>query len=363
MELGGHSSFQISERGQGPLPPGPLGPGSLRSLFMDLFGRPPLAEERGKWSGRSRSELVGWALHVEEFWRNWLDEQLYFFLLIDNFRPDHREASRRSPANSPEVPSERSRPCTGFASPPASTDGNPGPDTFVTVVMEQLLGIEVQRNPRELEIGKKVYDGARGRSWAVRAAPRPMSCTSPSRITALLATSSGGEYERLLRRQPREQELDAWVTTLEQDPFALPSILQGWFLSSPYDASPRVPSSAPQPAVHSRPVRRSPRSGSRPRGGRALARGARWSRELRAPAITRRSPHPRLRRVVFPSAKTSGDARAWTQELFGAPRSGDRPHLPNSTFAECFADPACRPATILSTLSCPILSIRLGESI
>jgi hypothetical protein len=309
---------------------------------MDLFGRPPLAEERGKWSGRSRSELVGWALHVEEFWRNWLDEQLYFFLLIDNFRPttESIEAIPGQLAGGTLGAIEAlHRVCLS-----SSFDRrNPGPDTFVTVVMEQLLGIEVQRNPRELEIGKKVYDGARGTFLG-----RPGSSQADVVHIAIEDHRAPRhflrrEYERLLRRQPREQELDAWVTTLEQDPFALPSILQGWFLSSPYDA--RLESRLPLPnrlfirALYVDLLDRAP--------GREEAERLRGALDGLANSGPLRSLVARLildsGKVRLPEREDVKDARAWTQELFERLLGRPPASAELSTFAECFADPACRP--------------------
>src|SRR5262245_22357207 len=61
--------------------------GPLRTLFQDLVGRPPFESERATWSGKPKMELVEFAIGSEEFWANWMEEQLYYFLLIDGFRP------------------------------------------------------------------------------------------------------------------------------------------------------------------------------------------------------------------------------------------------------------------------------------
>ena len=61
--------------------------GLLRKLFQDTLGSPPITQERSAWLGKEASELVHSFVGKEEFWRNSLEEQLYYFLLVDNFRP------------------------------------------------------------------------------------------------------------------------------------------------------------------------------------------------------------------------------------------------------------------------------------
>ena len=56
-------------------------------MFLDLVGRPPYAEERSHWLGKARHDLCDALIGSEAFWRHWYEEQLYYFLLIDNFRP------------------------------------------------------------------------------------------------------------------------------------------------------------------------------------------------------------------------------------------------------------------------------------
>ena len=69
------------------------------------------------------------------FWRAWLEEQLYYFLLVDNFRPTSQRVL--------DAPGDLSKGKIGAREAlhrivlSASFDRrNPGPDTFVTVVME-----------------------------------------------------------------------------------------------------------------------------------------------------------------------------------------------------------------------------------
>jgi len=324
----------------------PLDHGSLRCLFLDLFGRPPLAAERTAWIGRPRSELVASALCAREFWGNWLDEQLFYFLLIDNFRPT-TESVLALPAQLAEgligAVEALHRICLS-----SSFDRrNPGPDTFVTVVMEQLLGLEVQRIARELEIGKKVYDGARGtflgRSGSSQADVVHIAIEDRRAPRHLLKR----EYERWLRRVPSEQDLSAWVAALEQDPLAMRSILQGWFLSGAYAA--RLELRIPQPnrlfirALFVDLLGRIPDDGEAERLRSALD-GLANSGPLRA----------LVARLILDSGKAPLPERAsipepsvWIRELFERllGRSPDAGEL--ATFCEAFADPACRPATVM----------------
>ena len=111
---------------------GPLDAGGLRRLSLDLLGRPPYLEERGEWLLKSRSQLVELVLQCEAFWTNWLEEQLYYFLLIDNFRPTadlSRSIAAQLANGTLGVREALHRVCLT-----ASFDRrNPGPDTFVTV--------------------------------------------------------------------------------------------------------------------------------------------------------------------------------------------------------------------------------------
>src|SRR5262245_37301128 len=77
----------ISSQESAPVVSRPIDPRSLRRLFLDLLGRPPYPDERRTWIGKERADLIDSVLGGEEFWRNWLEEQLYYFLLVDNFRP------------------------------------------------------------------------------------------------------------------------------------------------------------------------------------------------------------------------------------------------------------------------------------
>lgn len=323
-----------------------LDPGSLRRLFLDLLGRPPYPDESKVWSERERPELVAEVLSSEEFWANWLEEQLYYFLLIDNFRPT-TEGVRSIPAElaggTLGVREALHRICLS-----SSFDRrNPGPDTFVSVVMEQLLGLVVQKNARELEIGKKLYDGAKGtflgRSGSSQADLVHVAIADARTLGHFLQR----EHERLLREQPSAQELSTWVGDLERDEHALRKILEAWFTSRAYDR--RLASRAPLPnrlfvrALFVDLFGRLPDEGEAQRMRSALD-GLADSGPLRS----------LVARLILDSGKahvperaTIGDPASWIHGLFerllGRPPSAEE----HAVFLESFSDPACRPATVL----------------
>ena len=96
--------------------------------------------------------------------RRWLEEELFYFLLLDNFRPRTRaiaaipEGLRTGESTAHQAIGEILL-STGFSL------RNPGNDTFVTVVLEQCLGLAVQerRHKATLEAGKRMYDGEKAR--------------------------------------------------------------------------------------------------------------------------------------------------------------------------------------------------------
>jgi hypothetical protein len=318
----------------------------LRCLFLDLYGRPPFETERATWNGRPRSDLVESALGTREFWRNWLDEQLFYFLLIDNFRPT-TESVLALPARLAEgsvgVLEALHRICLS-----SSFDRrNPGPDTFVTVVMEQLLGLEVQRIARELEIGKKIYDGGRGtflgRPGSSQADVVHIAIEDQRAPRHLLRR----EFERWMRQAPSEQDLFAWSTALERDPLGMRSILRAWFSSAAYGA--RLGKRVPQPnrlfirALYVDLLGRVPDEGEAERLRGALDGLANSGplRSLVARLILDSGKAPLPGREAIP------DPAAWIAALFErllgrSPRAAEL-----AAFAEAFADPACRPGTVL----------------
>jgi hypothetical protein len=223
-----------------PLRPTPAGRGahldlgSLRRLSLDLLARPPFSEESEAWIGKPRSEWLEWGLATDDFWQNWFEEQLYYFLLLDSFRPTSQAVQ--------DVPALLAKGRLGVLEAlhriclSSSFDRrNPGPDTFVSVVMEQLLGITVQNNARELEMGKRLYDGKRGTFLGCSGDTQSDVIVIAMRDARVARHLLQREHVRWLRQEPSATALNAWAQVLERDPTAFPSIVRDWFLSEEYD--------------------------------------------------------------------------------------------------------------------------------
>jgi hypothetical protein len=134
----------------------------IRRLYFDLKWRTPRLAEIERWYDRSHGEMVEAFLKDEETWDTWFERQLFYFLLLDRFRPkEGRVTTIPARLTRGEITMERA--LEEIVRSQYFNARNPGNDTFVTVVLEQCLGMVVQerRNTRVLEAGKKMYDGYR----------------------------------------------------------------------------------------------------------------------------------------------------------------------------------------------------------
>ena len=213
-----------------------LTPRLVRGLFVDLLGRPPFERERAHWSGHALPELVDDLLGRLEFWEEWLQSQLYYFLLVDNFRPES-ESILRLPAELRAAKLGVLDALMRIAMSASFDRRNPGADTFVTVVLEQLLGLDVQRNARQLEIGKHVYEGGQGKllgrtgntqADVVRIAIEDERC---------LARFVEREYARIVQGTLSAADVRACMRRLNEDRTCYTEILREWLLSEDYIAS------------------------------------------------------------------------------------------------------------------------------
>ncbi|MEM9801199.1 MAG: hypothetical protein AAGA20_12810 [Planctomycetota bacterium] len=219
-----------------------LDEGWVRALFLDLYGRPPYAQERARWIGADRTELVDDALRSEEAWRHWLDEQLYYFMLIDTFRPvgtslDELPALLARGAMAPRDALHRIALSTSFDL------RNPGADTFVTVVMEQLCGMRVQKSTRELEIGKAAYDGNQGLFLGEKASSQSDVVAVAVRHVDAARHFVEREHERLLRAPIDRRDRSRSGKRVHRKPAEYVALLREWLLSDAYAA--RVSQGAP----------------------------------------------------------------------------------------------------------------------
>jgi hypothetical protein len=324
----------------------PLGEAGLRRSTMDLYGRPPFGPERERWTSRPRAELVEEALSTEEFWANWLDEQLYYFLLIDNFRPI-TEGVR-------SLPSRLARRELGIREAlhliclSSSFDRrNPGPDTFVTVVMEQILGLVAQKNARELEIGKKLYEGSRGAFFGQAGNSQADVVHIAVADERCLEHYLRREHERVVRCAPKAADVARWVDALGDSELSYPSILASWFSSPDYERSEtsRVPldNRLFVRALYVDLLGRLPDEDEAHRMRSALDAladpGPLRSLVARLLIDSGKVPLPERSSIVEPA----GWIRETFERLLGRPPTTHE----ESEFVASLSDPACRPSTVL----------------
>lgn len=321
----------------------------LRSLFLLLLGRPPFALERERWLGRG---LLAWFDEIagtREAWQHWYEEQLYYFLLIDNFRPE-TPAAREIPTALAEGQIDVRVALHRLALSPSFDLRNPGADTFVTVVMEQFLGADVQKSLRELELGKAIYDGKPcsflGSTGSTQADVVRIAVESREAARHFLAR----EYRRLLDQDLPAKELTNAARRLHEDPRCYLQLLREWLNS---------------PALHQRLQRQ------RPISNRLFVRSLfvdllerepeegeteplRNALDSLADARPLRSVLVRLLldsgKIAVPTKDSIPDPTIWVGQLFTRllGREADASEL--ATYVATFHEPECRPETILLAL-------------
>ncbi len=215
------------------VPPQLCGEFELRCLCLDLLGRPPLKKERQAWVGVAFDVVVRDVLGSAESWRHWYEEQLYYFLLIDNFRPageSYDSIPERLHAGAIDVREA----IHSIALSPSFDARNPGADTFVTVVMEQLDGLEVQKCKNDLEIGKRVYDGASGLFLGASASSQSDVVKVAVQHKLFASTFLAREHARIVHREADKADLSRWATQFQRDPRRWSALLHVWLRSKDY---------------------------------------------------------------------------------------------------------------------------------
>ena len=322
---------------------------ALRAVYLDLVGRPPYASERERWLGRGRHELLDELIGTEPFWRHWFDEQLYYFFLIDNFRPESARAAE-IPAHLADDRLDVREAIHRIAISPSFELRNPGADTFVTVVLEQLNGIEVQAQPRVLEIGKTLYDGGSGNFLGKTGNSQADVVRIAIEDKSFCRTFVAREYERLLRAETGGRELARWAKAIDDRPSDYPELVYEWLMSTAYDA--RIAEPAPMPNRLFVPALFIDLLGRRPDPDEA--------RRMRTALDGLADPGPLravLARLLIDSGKVPlpekdeiRDPTSWVADLFtrllGRPASEQELRV----FVTAFHDPECRPSTVLYAL-------------
>ena len=326
-----------------------LEPQLLRLSFLDLFGRPPLEDERRKWAGKGLRELLDDQLGGPEFWAHWYEEQLYYFLLIDNFRP----RSERVQA----VPADLTAGKLGVRDAvhrvvlSSSFDQrNPGADTFVTVVMEQLLGVTVQKDVRNLDIGKALYDGKPGLFLGQQGNSQADVVRIAMEDKRFLRQFLEREYRRLLRAEPERRDLAEWARELDRNPMAYAGLVKDWMLSEAYQR--RLETPRPQPnrmfirSLFVDLLDRFPDEDE--------ARRMRDALDCLSDPGPLRSVLARLLldsgQVRLPDRAAIEDPTSWVAGLFRRLLGREATQEELASFVGAFHEPECRPATVVYAL-------------
>lgn len=209
-------------------------PRHVRALYFDTLGRPPAEDELLLAERLGAEKLVNGLLGSPEFWENWYEEELYYFLLLDNLRPEdpgpRKRLSDRLGAGELDV-TEAVR---GLVTSSAFHRANPGNDTFVTVVFEQLLGLEVQRNTSQLEAGKRMYDGGSASLWGMAGSNQADVVRIAVAHEDFAPHFLGRHFERLIGRSRGRRELKADAKRFRENPRVFPELVAEWLLSEHY---------------------------------------------------------------------------------------------------------------------------------
>ncbi len=208
----------------------------VRKVYFDCFGRGPTDLELLIASGQDRKSFVQSMVRSLEFYQTWYDQELFYFLLLDNFRP-----------STPVLVAIPSRLQNGQISVRDAlqeicisqyfNSRNPGNDTFVTVVFEQLLGMKVQSHVELLEAGKKMYDGYDAKIFGVEGKNQSDVVKIAMRQADFFALYVRRLYKRMVGHEPPADVLAACVERFEKNPYGFGEMMCDWLLSEDYAAT------------------------------------------------------------------------------------------------------------------------------
>lgn len=206
----------------------------VRAVYLDLLGRVPTPVELMMAAGVDRGALLDRLVGSLEFYENLYELELYYFLLLDNFRPRTPQMDS-IPARLMNRRVHLRDAIQEIVISQYFNARNPGNDTFVSVVFEQLLGITVQDEPRLLEAGKAMYDGAKTRIFGREGDRQSDIVTIVVAEDRFAPSLLARHYERVLGRAPDPRDLERWAAAFRDDPYAYESIVKEWLRSPAYD--------------------------------------------------------------------------------------------------------------------------------
>jgi hypothetical protein len=206
----------------------------VRALYLDLLGRTPLPEEQ-ELAASSRPELLaGLLVRTREFWEHWLEDELYFFLLIDNARPADESGADALSARLHDGRASLPDALREIVGGQAFHRANPGNDTFASVVLEQLLGVNVQREEALLNAGRRMYDGQRATLFGQEGDSQADLVDIVLRQPLCLERVAERQYRRVVGREPARADVLAAAQALAGEPAAFPELVRQWVLSAAY---------------------------------------------------------------------------------------------------------------------------------
>ena len=206
----------------------------IRAVMIDLAGRTPLPDEWGRAFGRPRADWVRELAQGLSAAESFFEEELFYFLLIDNFRP-----STDAFLEVPRLLADRSLSVKELLRQLVSSQffnsRNPGTDTFVTVVLEQLLGFTVQKEPTILEAGKRMYDGYTASFLGSKGANQADLVRIAVEHENLEPFFLARRFAAIFVDDAPKKRVAADAARLRADPLAWPAIAADWILSQAYD--------------------------------------------------------------------------------------------------------------------------------
>jgi hypothetical protein len=211
---------------------------ATRMLYFDLLGRSPTEDELARIAAKPYAERVDQLLGSLEAWEHWFNEEAFFFLLIDRFRPvsDRLAAVPQKMRDGHATFFDAHR---EFALSAEFNARNPGNDTYVTVVLEQFLGIEVQSELKLLKEAKRMYDGEKTRIFKTLGHNQSdvvkITLAQPDYVDQFVTRM---ELRYLRAPLPPEEHARA-VDRLALDRSELTPLLREWLLSDRYRGADR----------------------------------------------------------------------------------------------------------------------------
>jgi hypothetical protein len=211
---------------------------AVRRLALDVLQRTPSPAEQKSFTGAGVRSVAQRLVGSLEAMQAFVEEELYYFLLIDNFRPRTKAIDEL-----PQRLFERKASAADALAEIVLSTGfslrNPGNDTFVTVLLEQCLGLQVQdrRNKPLLEAGKQMYDGRRAKVLGVDG-------NSQADLVRIVLADPGAtrhflarHHQRIFGRPLPPKDGEAWVARVREQPLQFFPLLVEWLASAEYRAA------------------------------------------------------------------------------------------------------------------------------